>query len=203
MYLTARVKELFFYYLRTLSFYYRDSFRFPLVTVVVPVYNESAFLHECLESIALQTYRNLECIIVNDGSTDESPAIIDRFTAKDKRFRAVQHTRNKGLPASRNTGLQHSRGTYITFLDGDDMLLQHSLWHRIDALEKNPSPCIAGSYCGIIQVPNNTRLTFAARYIIPFRRFASHPWKDFVKSRGECPFNAHAPLLKTAIIKRF
>ena len=81
----------------------------PRVSVVVPVYNVAPYLDACLESIAQQTVADLEVVIVDDGSTDESPAIGERFAAADPRFRLVRQA-NAGLGAARNTGVGHATG---------------------------------------------------------------------------------------------
>lgn len=97
----------------------------PKVTIVVPVYNVEPYLRECLDSVLAQTFANWECICVDDGSTDESPSILDEFSRKDTRFRVI-HQRNGGLSAARNAGLDwffaNSDSMYLTFLDSDDRI---------------------------------------------------------------------------------
>lgn len=90
-----------------------------LVSIVVSVYNNEAYLPKCLESITRQTYDNLDIIIIDDGSTDGSGALCDSFAAKDARAR-VFHQENHGLWAVRNRGQQESFGEYLIFVDGDD-----------------------------------------------------------------------------------
>lgn len=92
-----------------------------LVTVVVPVYNVATYLPECLDSILAQTYRNLEIIVVDDGSTDSSPEICDKYGELDNRIKIV-HQQNGGLSAARNTAIEIATGEYITFVDSDDAL---------------------------------------------------------------------------------
>lgn len=91
----------------------------PLITVVLPIYNVAKWLDTCIQSIVEQTYRNLQIILVDDGSTDESPTICERWAAKDSRINVV-HQRNAGLSAARNTGLRLRKGEYICFVDSDD-----------------------------------------------------------------------------------
>lgn len=90
-----------------------------LVTVIVPVHNVEKYLPRCIDSILLQTYRNLEIILVDDGSTDESVTICDEYATKDNRIR-VLHKENGGLSSARNTGLDAANGGLITFVDSDD-----------------------------------------------------------------------------------
>jgi len=94
----------------------------PLVSVIVPVYNVKRFLSESLNSVINQTYKRLEIIVVDDGSTDGSEAICDEFAAKDSRIRVI-HQENKGLSGARNTGLDVMTGEIVAFIDSDDAFL--------------------------------------------------------------------------------
>lgn len=92
-----------------------------MISVIVPVYNVEPYLKKCLDSIVNQTYRNLEILLVDDGSTDKSGEICDRFAEVDRRIR-VFHTENRGLSCARNTGLDHAAGEWIGFVDSDDWI---------------------------------------------------------------------------------
>ena len=92
-----------------------------LVSVIVPVYNVEKYLPECLDSILASTYSNLEIILVDDGSPDNSPQICDEYTLKDSRIKVI-HQENQGLVAARNIGLASATGTYIGFVDSDDVV---------------------------------------------------------------------------------
>lgn len=92
-----------------------------MVSVIVPVYNVAPYLPECIESILGQTYHNLELILINDGSTDESGAVCDAYAERDSRVRVV-HKANEGVSATRNMGLDLARGEYISFVDPDDII---------------------------------------------------------------------------------
>lgn len=93
------------------------------ISVIVPVYNVELYLEQCLDSIITQDYKNLEIIIVNDGSTDNSGEICERYAQKDKRIKLI-HQDNQGLSGARNTGLTHSTGDLISFIDSDDWINQ-------------------------------------------------------------------------------
>ncbi|MBR6093024.1 MAG: glycosyltransferase [Bacteroidales bacterium] len=92
----------------------------PLVSVIVPVYNIGNYLPRCLDCIEMQTYKNLEIILVDDGSSDGSGQLCDEFAAKDPRARVIHHPENRGLWAARNTGQDVAHGEYLWFPDGDD-----------------------------------------------------------------------------------
>ena len=103
------------------------------ISVIVPVYNSEAYLENCLNSIIQQTYQNLEIILVNDGSTDGSAAICQRYKIQDPRVK-VYHKSNGGVGSSRNRALEAVTGDYILFVDNDDWLeLDHieSLYHLL------------------------------------------------------------------------
>ena len=93
----------------------------PLLSVIVPVYKVEPWLERCVESIRNQTYRNLEIILVDDGSPDQCGEICDNFARKDRRIRVI-HRENGGLSAARNTGLDDCHGDYIGFVDSDDVI---------------------------------------------------------------------------------
>lgn len=92
------------------------------VSVIVPVYNVAPFVEKCIKSIRNQEYQNLEIILVDDGSTDNSGEICDAFAKKDNRIRVI-HKRNAGVSAARNSGVDACTGDYICFVDGDDYVM--------------------------------------------------------------------------------
>lgn len=97
----------------------------PLVSIIVPVYNVLPYLHEALDSLTGQTYRNLEIILIDDGSSDGSKDVCDEYAFRDPRIKVI-HQENKGLSAARNTGLDAANGDFIAFLDPDDAF--HSMF---------------------------------------------------------------------------
>ena len=92
-----------------------------LISVIIPVYNVEKYLKKCLDSVINQTYKNLEIILVDDGSSDKSGLICDEYTKLDKRIKVV-HKKNEGLSSARNTGLDIAKGKYISFIDSDDFV---------------------------------------------------------------------------------
>ena len=115
----------------------------PRVSVVVPVYNVARYLEECLRSIAGQNVRDIEVVLVDDGSTDASPEIAARFAARDGRFRVVRQE-NAGLGAARNTGVREASGEFIAFADSDDVLPRDGYRALLAALDESGSDFASG-----------------------------------------------------------
>ena len=92
-----------------------------MFSIIVPVYNVEKYLDKCLASILRQTFKNFECIIIDDGSPDNSNAIIDKYVKLDQRFKVI-HQKNMGISAARNAGLDIAKGEYVVFVDSDDYI---------------------------------------------------------------------------------
>jgi glycosyltransferase involved in cell wall biosynthesis len=108
----------------------------PLVSIIIPSYNQDQFLDETLQSVFKQTYSNWECIIVNDGSIDRTEIIATEWVAKDNRFKYTNQV-NKGVSVARNSGLTLAKGEYIQFLDADDVLAVDKVQISLEAIFKN------------------------------------------------------------------
>lgn len=102
----------------------------PLISIVVPCYNQAQYLDECLQSVLEQTYENWECIIVNDGSPDSTHEVAQEWLEKDTRFKYIQKE-NGGLSSARNAGLDAAVGAYIQFLDCDDLIQNQKFEQKI------------------------------------------------------------------------
>lgn len=111
----------------------------PLISVIIPVYKVEAYLDQCVQSIVNQTYRNLEIILVDDGSPDSCPAMCDEWAEKDSRIKVV-HKANGGLGDARNAGLQVATGDYIGFVDSDDWCEKDMYQSLLDAARKYDAP---------------------------------------------------------------
>ena len=103
----------------------------PLISIIVPVYNVEDYIEECLESLVKQTYKNLEIILIDDGSTDNSGEICDDYVLKDTRIKCF-HQINQGVGAARNKGLEVAEGELIGFVDPDDYLIWKCFWKCIN-----------------------------------------------------------------------
>lgn len=106
-----------------------------LVSVIVPVYNVEGYLRPCVQSVLAQTYPHFELLLVDDGSTDSSPAICDEFAAMDSRVRVI-HKENQGPSATRNRGIEESRGDFIAFVDSDDLIHKEMLEKMVTAVTR-------------------------------------------------------------------
>lgn len=121
----------------------------PLVSVLMSVYNGAAFLEEAIKSILAQTYRHLEFVIIDDGSTDSSAKIIEGYSKVDPRIKVIKQ-QNQGLVAALNTGLEVSTGNLIARMDADDISIPTRLEKQVDFMLKNPHVLAVGSTIRII-----------------------------------------------------
>ena len=111
--------------------------KFPMISIVVPVYNSSNFLRQCLDSILEQTFQDFELLCVDDGSTDNSREILQEYGEKDRRIKIFTRKNDgKGAAAARNLGLAHAKGKYIQFLDSDDFFARDMLECMVEKAEK-------------------------------------------------------------------
>lgn len=129
----------------------------PIFSIIVPVYNVETYLRQCIESIINQTYSDIEIILVDDGSTDQSGEICDQYAERDSRIRVI-HQENSGLQRVRTVGVSCATGQYVSFVDGDDFV-QENMCKDISSLicESDPDIIITGStyvypdYCELYQ----------------------------------------------------
>ena len=124
------------------------------VSVLVPVYNVDQYLAECLDSVLAQTYRQLEIIVIDDGSTDHSGRIADEYEKKDYRVKVI-HQPNGGLSVARNTGLSVATGEYIAMADSDDWVAPNWIETQLDTIKKWDADV---AVCGAEMVFENSRL---------------------------------------------
>ena len=104
-----------------------------LVSIIIPVYNTKLYLFNCIISVQNQTYKNFECLIIDDGSEDDAYLIAESFCNKDVRFKLFRQ-QNSGLSSARNKGIKNAKGDYISFLDSDDYWTPDKLSNQINAL---------------------------------------------------------------------
>lgn len=106
-----------------------------LVTVVIPIYNVEKYLNRCVESVVGQTYKNLEILLIDDGSPDRCPQMCDEWAQKDSRIRVI-HKKNAGLGMARNTGIENAMGQYICFFDSDDYVALNTVERAVQEAER-------------------------------------------------------------------
>jgi len=159
-----------------------------LVSIIIPVYNTSRYLDMCLESVVHQTYHNLQIILVDDGSTDNSPKMCDDWCRRDKRIEVI-HKQNEGLGYTRNAGLKVVRGEFVSFLDSDDTIDSETIEECVDALEENKADaCFYGRKTqkadGTVYLNPNipSKLIYTEEEIK--REFAARYFGDLPDSKG-------------------
>ncbi|WP_336271756.1 glycosyltransferase family 2 protein [Lactococcus lactis] len=115
------------------------------VSVIVPVYNVEEYIRECIKSIQVQTYSNLEIIVVNDGTKDKSIEIIKDLIEMDSRIRVISQP-NQGLSAARNTGIENATGKYVAMIDSDDKIKPDFIKHLFDVADSQNADIVRGSF---------------------------------------------------------
>lgn len=138
-----------------------------MISIIVPVYNAQKYITKCLESIVTQNFKDIEIIIVNDGSTDNSLKIINFFAKRDSRIKVI-NKQNDGRAIARNIGLKNSSGEFIMFVDADDELEQGAIKKLYDAIVKDNSDIVVGNVSIIYEAHNELKngdaWFFALRY---------------------------------------
>lgn len=97
-------------------------------SIIIPSYNSEKTINRCLDSVLKQTFQDYECIVIDDGSTDNSPKILDEYACLDSRFKII-HKKNNGVSSARNHGIEYARGQYVVFIDSDDYVSEKYLEH--------------------------------------------------------------------------
>lgn len=175
----------------------------PLVSIIIPTYNRAHLIAETLDSVLAQTYKNWECIVVDDGSTDETDLLMKGYISKDSRFQ-YHHRPADRLPggnAARNYGFEISKGEYINWLDSDDLISINKINDQIKCLENNWSKDIL-STCkwGIFEDSKNSKNLFEALYV--YRNYDNIIFflKDLYKQYGYFP--AQTYLVHKSIVSK-
>lgn len=161
----------------------------PLVSVIVPVYNVEQYIDDCLNSIRQQTYTNLEIIIVEDCSTDNSDTAITPHLT-DKRIKVIHHKKNSGLSAARNTGIDAATGEFIMFVDSDDLIdlnliqlcVQSALEAKAEVVLFHEKPFEDGENIKLLVKPNNNKLQFKSVKQEDYFRYQHFAWLKFIRT---------------------
>lgn len=147
----------------------------PLVSVVIPCYNSARYLGETIESVLAQTYARVEVIVVDDGSTDETPKIAQSYPVQ------YVYQTNAGISAARNTGVAHSRGEYVQFLDHDDRLLPTAFEVGVKILEERPECAMAIGEHRYIQA-DGTEIGYSRKHTIGRDHYAELLEHNFIET---------------------
>ncbi|MGH9463243.1 MAG: glycosyltransferase family 2 protein, partial [Vicinamibacteria bacterium] len=158
----------------------------PLVSVIIPCYNQARFLQDAVKSVLAQTYPHWECIIVNDGSTDDTSNVARMLSSAESRIQVLEQT-NKGLSGARNAGLRIARGQYIQFLDADDLIAPNKLQSQVTVLAAMRE--LALSYSDYRYCPENDATFTTTRDSFPPPRFVTGKPLWDVASRWETEFS--------------
>lgn len=152
----------------------------PLVSVVVPSYNYGHLIGETLDSLAAQTYARWECVVVDDGSTDDTRAVVEARAARDPRVRYVRQE-NARQAAARNNGVRHSSGEYFQFLDSDDLLEPRKFERQVEYLERHGEVDIVYSGVRYFTAGGGGELSHSRQYSV---WDDGRPWMPEVSGRG-------------------
>lgn len=141
------------------------------VSIVIPVYNNEKYVEKCIESVCTQSYQDLEIILVDDGSTDSSGAICDRYAEQDSRI-IVLHQENGGVSNARNNGIDIATGEYLTFVDGDDYIGTDYIGDLVKCMKENQAQMVI---CGMKKISTNGEVVDA---IVPgqYIRYEHEEW---------------------------
>lgn len=158
----------------------------PLVSILIPVYNVEEFLPKCLDSVLSQTYKNLQIVLVDDGSSDNSWSICERYAASDKRVE-IHHQDNRGVAVARNVLLSHIKGQYVLFVDSDDWVEPNMVEFLVNLLqEKDADMSVCGSVINDCFVSNiyeerrYLRNEAVERFLI-HKEFRGSLWNKLIK----------------------
>lgn len=159
-----------------------------LVSIIVPVYNTGEYLAPCVESLVTQTYRNIEIILVDDGSTDGSGAVCDGFARRDSRIRVIHQT-NAGVSAARNAGLDAMHGEYLLFVDGDDTIAPHTIEAAQKAFEADPVDVVLYGVTKIWKAEDRTEELPMETGVFTYREMLFGILKDYASFGAGFPVN--------------
>lgn len=119
--------------------------KLPCISIVIPAYNAGKYIEKCLQSIIYQNYKDIEIIIVNDGSTDNTREICEKFVNQDSRIKLI-NTENKGAGSARNTGIDAAKGEYISFIDSDDYICPNYYSRMYEMIKAGDADIVEGHY---------------------------------------------------------
>lgn len=147
------------------------------VSVIVPIYNVEKYLCDCLDSILAQKHKNIEVILIDDGSTDSSSYICDRYVEIDSRIKVI-HQKNNGVSRARNLGIGYMTGDYVVFIDSDDYLSNNYISHLINLIDNNRRCELA--LCSLLMVNENGEKIDNQRYFFKNNIFSAEDYTKYL-----------------------
>lgn len=169
-----------------------------MVSIIIPVYNTEQYIQDCLTSIIAQDYTDWECILVDDGSTDNSGEICDEFASQDSRFRVV-HKINAGVSDARNSGMESALGEWVCFIDSDDWIGEKHLQNLVNAISDEIDYVISGNE--MILDGKLCRHIHPSEYkVFPLNAAGSEPMADLLEQH--LPYGPTNKLFRKSIIQR-
>lgn len=169
----------------------------PTVTVFIPAYNASRYLQETLNSVLDQSFSDFELLVVDDGSTDDTPRMLDEFCRQDPRVRVVTNERNKGRPATRNVGLRLARGRYLALMDADDYCVPERLALQVAYLDNHPQVDVVSGLWGKVDADGQPfRSTDQRMRCLTSREVAARMLFD-------CPIHQPTIMARTDVLKQY
>lgn len=148
------------------------------ISVIMPVYNVAAYLPQCIESVLNQDHRELEVILIDDGSKDESGAICDRYAAMDSRVRVI-HQKNGGAAAAKNAGLRIATGEYLSFVDSDDYLEPNVYGYMLETLKSGNADAAQFSFRDVYRNRAEDQITHPERCLLDGKTYLVRFTKDW------------------------
>ncbi len=145
-----------------------------LINIIVPIYNSKKYIERCVDSILNQTYQNFELILINDGSTDNSLNVINKYKNNSKI--KIIDKKNEGVAKTRNLGIDMSKGKYIMFIDNDDYIDSDYIYNYYNAIENNDMDVVFGSYKCVSQNGKTSKITNYKSNKILSKYFTFAPW---------------------------
>ena len=173
-----------------------------MVSIILPIYNKQRELKQCLESILTQTYKDIEIILVNDGSKDSSKDICEKFLEKDNRIKLI-NKKNEGVELARITGLENANGNYITFVDPDDWIPNNAVELLVKAIKMENADVSFGRYCRVMDkyalIRKEVKSNIYNNLVIEKAKLMNEYYGSFC-GWGDLPVNMCGKLYKKSLI---
>ena len=172
------------------------------ISIVIPAYKVEKYLRQCVDSVLQQTYRDLEIILVDDGSPDLCPRICDEYAAADERVTVI-HKENGGLSDARNAGLRAAKGEYVLFVDGDDWLnSEDDLAALVERATLTKAEIISFSYKKVYDITGKERVYLRQKTPMPTELFRKKDQAEYLAERGFYIASAWNKMIRLSCLKR-